>query len=41
MFILEELFCDLDDFCQSFEPQWRSPLISQGVKTRFVLGIPQ
>ena len=51
MFILEELFCDLDDFCTSFEPrprqslqvgkpaqraasQWRSQLISQGLKTR-------
>lgn len=34
MFILEELFCDIDDFCQEFEPQWRSPLLSQGLKTR-------
>ena len=34
MFILEELFCDLDDFCTVFEPQWRSQLISQGLKTR-------
>lgn len=34
MFILEELFCDLDDFCQTFEPQWRSQLISQGLKSR-------
>ena len=34
MFILEELFCDLDDFCALFEPAWRSQLISQGVKTR-------
>ena len=34
MFILEELFCDLDDFCALFEPVWRSQLISQGLKTR-------
>ena len=34
MFILEELFCNLDDFCNWFEPQWRSQLISQGLKTR-------
>jgi hypothetical protein len=34
MFILEELFCDLDDFCNWFEPIWRSQLISQGLKTR-------
>jgi len=34
MFILEELFCDLDNFCALFEPQWRSQLISQGLKTR-------
>jgi hypothetical protein len=34
MFILEELFCDLDDFCHEFEPQWRSQLLSQGLKTR-------
>ena len=34
MFILEELFCDLDDFCLQFEPQWRSQLISQELKTR-------
>ena len=34
MLILEELFCDIDDFCLQFEPQWRSQLISQGLKTR-------
>jgi hypothetical protein len=42
MYILEELFCpkgysfayDLDDFCALFEPQWRSQLISQGLKIR-------
>ena len=26
MLILEELFCDLDDFCQSFEPRPRQSL---------------
>ena len=31
---LEELFCHVDDFCQSFEPQWRSQLLSNGLKTR-------
>ena len=34
MFSLEELFCDLDDFCHWFEPQWQSQLLSQGLKTR-------
>ena len=34
MFILEELFCDLDDFCGKFEPLWQSQLLSQGLKTR-------
>ena len=34
MFILEELFCDLDDFCLSFEPQWRSQQLSHGLKIR-------
>ena len=34
MFILEELFCDLDDFCIFFEPQWRSQLLAQGLKIR-------
>ena len=42
MFILEELLCDLDDFCLKFEPAWRclrlarsaSQLISQGLKIR-------
>ena len=34
MFILEELFCDLDDFCGKFEPVWQSQLLSQGLKTR-------
>lgn len=34
MFILEELFCSLDDFCLQFEPAWRSQLLSQGLKVR-------
>ena len=34
MFSLEELFCNLDDFCHWFEPQWQSQLLSQGLKTR-------
>lgn len=31
---LEALFCDIDDFCQSFEPHWRRSLIGQGVGQR-------
>lgn len=31
---LKELFCDLDDFCKWFEPQWFSMLITQGIKIR-------
>ncbi|HEY9877273.1 MAG TPA: IS982 family transposase [Leptolyngbyaceae cyanobacterium] len=31
---LEALFCDIDDFCQSFEPRWRQSLIGQGVGQR-------
>ena len=31
---LEELFCDLDDFCIRFEPKWESQLLAQGLKTR-------
>ena len=34
MFSLEELFCHVDDFCQSFEPQWRQTLLGHGLKTR-------
>ena len=34
MFILEELFCNLDDFCLQFEPAWRAQLLSQGLKVR-------
>lgn len=31
---LEELFCHLDDFCRSFEPQWRQTLLGYGVQQR-------
>jgi hypothetical protein len=28
------LFCDRDDFCRGFEPEWQRHLISAGVKRR-------
>jgi hypothetical protein len=31
---LESLFCDIDDFCQVFEPQWQGWLLSDGGKRR-------
>ena len=31
---LLELFCDVDDFCQDFIPQWQEQLISAGSKKR-------
>ncbi|MEO1590260.1 MAG: IS982 family transposase [Cyanobacteria bacterium J06632_22] len=31
---LEELFCHVDDFCQTFEPLWQRQLLSNGLKTR-------
>ena len=31
---LEELFCHIDDFCQSFEPEWEKQLLTQGTKSR-------
>ncbi len=31
---LEELFCHIDDFCQSFEPQWQVALLGNGLKHR-------
>ncbi len=34
MLSLEELFCEIDDVCQQFEPQWRQSLLGQGVKRR-------
>ena len=30
MIILDELFCDVDDFCLSFEPDWYKHLMSSG-----------
>ncbi len=33
MFSLEALFCDVDDFCIAFEPQWRNSLLNhRGIK---------
>ena len=29
-----ELFCDVDDFCQDFEPHWRQRLIAEGERQR-------
>lgn len=34
MFSLEELFCQVDDFCQVFEPLWQQQLLSQGLQRR-------
>ena len=34
MFSLEELFCTVDDFCQTFEPLWRQRLFKTGLRTR-------
>jgi hypothetical protein len=34
MLSLEELFCSVDDFCQSFEPQWRRQLLGFGLQQR-------
>lgn len=34
MLSLEELFCHVDDFCQSFEPQWQKQLLSHGLGCR-------
>lgn len=34
MFILEELFCCVDDFCQAFEPQWERQLLGNGLQRR-------
>lgn len=31
---LEALFCQIDDFCQVFEPQWQAQLLSDGGKRR-------
>jgi hypothetical protein len=29
-----ELFCDVDDFCQAFEPVWHQSLVQQGTRQR-------
>ena len=29
--IIEDLFCQVDDFCQAFMPDWEQSLIDQGV----------
>ena len=34
MLSLEELFCCVDDFCQSFEPQWERQLLGHGLQLR-------
>jgi hypothetical protein len=31
---LEELFCSVDDFCQSFEGQWKQQLLGSGLRRR-------
>ena len=30
----EHVFCDLDDFCQEFVPQWQATMIANGEKQR-------
>jgi len=34
MLSLEALFCSVDDFCRTFEPQWQRKLLSDGLKHR-------
>lgn len=34
MYSLEELFCSVDDFCQTFEPQWERQLLGNGLHQR-------
>ena len=34
MLSLEKLFCCVDDFCQSFEPQWERQLLGHGLQLR-------
>jgi Transposase DDE domain len=34
MYSLESLFCQIDDFCKDFEPQWNSQLLTNSLKTR-------
>jgi hypothetical protein len=28
------LFCDIDDFCQQFEPRWQQRLLGRGERQR-------
>ena len=32
--MLTRLFCDIDDFCQDFIPQWEATLLESGQKKR-------
>jgi hypothetical protein len=34
MLSLEALFCCVDDFCRTFEPNWRQKLLTDGRKRR-------
>ncbi len=34
MFSLEDLFCSVDDFCQSFEARWQRQLLADGLQHR-------
>lgn len=34
MLSLEELFCSVDDFCQTFEPQWEQQRLGCGLQRR-------
>ena len=34
MISLEDLFCSVDDFCQSFEGQWKQQLLGSGLQRR-------
>ena len=31
---LVEMFCDVDDFCQEFQPQWEQKQLTTGIKQR-------
>ncbi len=35
---LEELFCQVDDFCQAFESKWKCQLLGNGLKLVTVNG---
>ncbi|MBD1822990.1 IS982 family transposase [Cyanobacteria bacterium FACHB-DQ100] len=34
MLSLEDLFCSVDDFCNSFEPRWKQQLLGSGLQVR-------